>query len=204
MEVVVAAAWDRGVPVTAPPEAVPAAIRDAAKLLHVDVEELARSLTDVADRDAGRAVPVGQAGQAVAAQDVADGRARHSGEGRQAVRAEAELVAGGEDGGDLGLGQAPEANGAGAKSGPRGPQALRSRTGWSHLEAVWRLHRRPCRRRAPRPAVDVHPIHEELPAEDGQFRPTMCHESLPTGVSWIPTPSLGRLSIVNNLFVNHI
>jgi len=31
----------------------------------------------------------------------------------------------------------------------------------------------------------------------------MCHESLPSVVSWIPTPSLGRLSLVNNLFVNH-
>jgi hypothetical protein len=31
----------------------------------------------------------------------------------------------------------------------------------------------------------------------------MCHESLPFDVSWIPTPSLRRLSSVNNLFVNH-
>jgi len=31
----------------------------------------------------------------------------------------------------------------------------------------------------------------------------MCHESLPFDVSWIPTPSLGRLSFVNNLFGNH-
>jgi len=31
----------------------------------------------------------------------------------------------------------------------------------------------------------------------------MSHESLPFDVSWIPTPSLGRLSLVNNLFVNH-
>jgi len=31
----------------------------------------------------------------------------------------------------------------------------------------------------------------------------MCHESLPFDVSPIPTPSLGRLSFVNNLFGNH-
>src|SRR4030067_1101229 len=54
------------------------------------------------------------------------------------------------------------------------------------------------------PAVAVHPIDQELPAEHGQLRPTMCHESLPFGAVWIPTPSLGRLSDVNNLFVNHI
>jgi hypothetical protein len=51
--------------------------------------------------------------------------------------------------------------------------------------------------------VDRDPIHQELPAEHRQLRPTMCHESLPFDVSWIPTPSLGRLSFVNNLFVNH-
>jgi hypothetical protein len=52
--------------------------------------------------------------------------------------------------------------------------------------------------------VDDDPVDKESPAEQGQLRPTMCHESLPFDVSWIPTPSLGRLSFVNNLFVNHI
>ena len=51
--------------------------------------------------------------------------------------------------------------------------------------------------------LDDDPIHQELSAEDRQLRPTMCHESLPFDMSWIPTPSLGRLSFVNNLFVNH-
>jgi hypothetical protein len=31
----------------------------------------------------------------------------------------------------------------------------------------------------------------------------MCHESLPSGVSWIPTPNLEGLSLVNNVLVNH-
>jgi hypothetical protein len=31
----------------------------------------------------------------------------------------------------------------------------------------------------------------------------MCHESLPSGVSWIPTPDLEGLSLVNNVLVNH-
>jgi hypothetical protein len=51
--------------------------------------------------------------------------------------------------------------------------------------------------------VDDDPVDQEPPAEQGQLRPTMCHESLPFDVSWIPTPSLGRLSFVNNLFGNH-
>jgi hypothetical protein len=52
-------------------------------------------------------------------------------------------------------------------------------------------------------AVDKDPVHEQPSAERRQLRPTMSHESLPFDVSWIPTPSLGRLSLVNNLFVNH-
>lgn len=55
---------------------------------------------------------------------------------------------------------------------------------------------------------DGHPVHEgpvhEQPAAEGrQLRPTMCHESLASDVSWIRRPSLGRLSRVNNLFGNH-
>jgi hypothetical protein len=51
--------------------------------------------------------------------------------------------------------------------------------------------------------VDEDPVDQQTPAERGELRSTMCHESLPSVVSWIPTPSLGRLSLVNNLFVNH-
>ncbi len=43
-------------------------------------------LADVADRDARRPVPVGQAREAMAAQDVADRRARDPGDGRQPMR----------------------------------------------------------------------------------------------------------------------
>lgn len=55
---------------------------------------------------------------------------------------------------------------------------------------------------------DGHPVHEDpvdqQPAtERRQLGPTICHESLPFDVSWMPTPSLGRLSLVNNLFVNY-
>jgi len=53
-------------------------------------------------------------------------------------------------------------------------------------------------------AIDEGPVDQQPAAEQRQLRPTMCHESLPFDVSWIPTPSLGRLLPVNNLFVNHI
>ena len=52
--------------------------------------------------------------------------------------------------------------------------------------------------------VDDDPLDQEPSAEQGQFRPTMRHESLLFDVSWLPTPNAGRLSPVNNLFVNHI
>jgi hypothetical protein len=51
--------------------------------------------------------------------------------------------------------------------------------------------------------IDEDPIDQQPSTEHGQLRPTMCHESLPFDVSWIPTPGLGRLSFVNNLFGNH-
>ena len=51
--------------------------------------------------------------------------------------------------------------------------------------------------------VNEDPIDQQPPAEHRELGPTMCHESLPFDVSWIPTPSTGRLSLVKNLFVNH-
>jgi hypothetical protein len=55
-----------------------------------------------------------------------------------------------------------------------------------------------------RPARNDVRMVQTVDQTHGELRPTMCHESLPFDVSWIPTPSLGRLSFVNNLFVNHI
>ena len=45
---------------------VAAARRDATQALHVDVDELARSVADIAHRDPGQAVGMGQAAVAVA------------------------------------------------------------------------------------------------------------------------------------------
>jgi hypothetical protein len=53
------------------------------------------------------------------------------------------------------------------------------------------------------PTIGLDAVHEQLPAEDGQSRPKMGHESLPSGVSWIPTPNLEGLSLVNNVYVNN-
>src|SRR4029450_2703070 len=59
-------------------DAVAAAVRDAAQLLDVEVDQLARPLALVADHGAAGPVGVGQAAQAVAAQDAVDGRASHA------------------------------------------------------------------------------------------------------------------------------
>ena len=49
-----------------------------------------------------------------------------------------------------------------------------------------------------RPA-SLHPSDQELPTEDGQTGPRMCHESLPLGlVLNTPNPAAG-LSSVNNV-----
>lgn len=76
--------------------------------------------------------------KAVATENIANGRARHAGERRQAVRSEPVLVAGGEDRVHLRLGQ-----GRGERCGrelrsssPTSPSALYRR---SHFQAVWRL-----------------------------------------------------------------
>src|SRR3970282_299123 len=75
-------------------EAVAAAVGDPAELLDVHVQQFARSLPDVANRDAGRPVTVTQTGQTMAAQDVADRRARDPDDRGQAVGADAEPMAG--------------------------------------------------------------------------------------------------------------
>jgi len=181
---------------------VAAAVGDPAQLLDVDVQQLARPLADIADRDAGRTVLVSQPGQPVAGQDVADGRARHADDGRQPVRAEAVLVPGSEDRVHLHLGQGswraerPGAPVLEARLTLRfvSPEPLPGGLA-AHPEHIGGM-------RDGHP-VDQDPIHQELSAERRQLRSTMCHESLPSVVSWTPTPSLGRLSSVNNLFGNH-
>lgn len=94
-----------GRPAAPPTEAVATTVGDPPELLDVHVEQLARSLADVADGDARGSIAVGQAGQAVAAQDVGDSRPGPTDDRRQAVRADAQLVAGGEDRRHLLVGQ---------------------------------------------------------------------------------------------------
>ena len=84
-------------PVYPTAELVAAAVGDAAELLDVDVEQLARALPDVADWDARRAVLVGADGTALTREHVADGRAWDADERRQAMWPEAQLVTGRED-----------------------------------------------------------------------------------------------------------
>ncbi len=78
-------------PVAPPVGAVAATLRDPPELLHVDVEELAGALPDVADRPRGRAIAVGEAGQAVAGEDVADRRAGDAEQRCESVGSEPQL-----------------------------------------------------------------------------------------------------------------
>jgi hypothetical protein len=159
-----------------------AAVGDSTELLDVDVEQLARSLADVPDRDPCRPVLVAQAGQPVADQHVADGRAGHLDDRGQAVRAEPVFVAGGEDRVDQKLGQGPW-----HPVGPRAPvlepslalgleppEPLPGRLAAhaGHLGCMGDGH-----------PVDEDPVHEQPTAERRQLGPTMCHESLPFDVS---------------------
>jgi hypothetical protein len=163
----------------------------------------ARSLTDIADRDAGRTIAVAQARQSSAAEDVADRRAGHADERSQAVRAVRQFVAGDEDRRD--------------RRGWQGPRRA-ARPGAVVLEAgdpvcsipadpfgrCLTAHPGHFRRTGDRPAIDLHAIDQELSAEHGQLRPTMHRES-PLFV-WSKTPQTEEpgLSLVNNVLVNHI
>ena len=182
-------------------EQVPAAIGDPAELLDVDVEQLPGPLTDVADRDARRTVLVAQARQPAASQDVADGRARNADEGCQAVRPQAMSCRAARIASTCAWGRARgERWGRELRSSsPASPSASNRR---SHFEAGGGS-RRPCRPHGRRPSRQGGSDRRAAAGRASQLRPTMCHESLPTVVSWIPTPSLGRLSFVNNLFGNH-
>lgn len=186
--------------VAAPAEAMAAAVGDAPEPLDAHAGQLARTLADAADGDARRPVAIGQAGQAVAAQDVADGRARHPDDRGQPVRPE--LVAGGQDRGHLLRSERPgrTLRSRGAIPGAGLPGLA---TGAHPLGRGLAAGPSGFRRPGHGPTVDLNAIHQELPAEHGQSRPAMCHESFPTGVSWLPTPSVRRLSPVNNLFVTH-
>jgi hypothetical protein len=199
---VVVAAVRAGCPAAPAAEAVTAAVGDPPKLLDVHVEQLARSLADVADGDAGWTIAIGQAGQAVARQDVADGRAWHADDRGQAMRTDAELVAGQQDRIDLGLRQGPRRMVRPRRAVLEAGPALGT-VAADPFPGGLIAHPGHVRREGDRMPVDQDAIHQKLSAEHGQLRPTMCHESLPFDVSWIPTPSLGRLSFVNNVFVNH-
>ena len=181
MQVVVAGMGARRA-MTATPESVPATVGDPAELLDVDVEQLAGSLTDVADGDTGRTILVSQPGQPVAGQDVADGRAWDPDDGRQAMRPEAVLVPSGQDRIHLRLGQGPRRASWPRRSileshltlglVPSEPLPGRLATDPDHVRRVGDGH-----------PVDQDPIHQKLPAEHCQLRPTMCHESLLFDVS---------------------
>jgi hypothetical protein len=178
-------------------------VGDPAELLDVDMEQLARALADIADRDTRGAVAIAQAGQAVAAEDVADRRARTAGDRRQAVRPEAELVTGRQDRRHLLLGQT-----ARRTVGSRAPilEAGQSLGLIAPDPLGGRLPAHPGHRgrMGDRPALQLDPFHEQPPAKHRQLRPTMHLRALPW--FWSQTPQIPRtgLSPVNNVLMNHI
>jgi hypothetical protein len=202
VDVVVATMRARGAMAPAT-EAVATAVGDAPELLDVHVQQLARALADVPDRDPTRPVAIGQAGQSVADQDIADRRTRRTHERGQAMGPDAELVTGPQDGVDPSLRER-----ARRTVGTRRPILEAGRAfgpvAADPLGYGLTAHPGGFRRPSDRPPVDVDASHQELPTEHGQSRPTMCHESL--RFAWVPnTPNrVERLSSVNNVFVNHI
>ncbi|MEP6469446.1 MAG: hypothetical protein ABJC24_06705 [Chloroflexota bacterium] len=166
-----------------------------------------RSLARVA-RSPLRAWPLGhpvRVAQAVAtgpAQDAIDGRARVPGQRRQAGRAIPPAGSGQDDRRSRRI---------------RQPTRRAVRPGAAILEPG-----QPCRPvaadplvagraadaellgdRRHRPAVDDHPLHQQLPTEDAETRTRMCHESLRP--VWVVNTShrAARLSFVNNVLKHH-
>jgi hypothetical protein len=138
----------------------------------------------------------------VPGEDVPDGGARHADDGGQAVRPEAVCMAGGENDVDSLPGQ-----------GARHPV----RPGGPVLEPRLALGLEPVQPLPGRLAADARhvgrvgnghpfnqdPVDQQPAAERRQLGPTMCHESLPSDVSWIPTTERREALLVKNLFVNH-
>jgi len=93
---------------------MPAARRNSSELLCVDVNQLARMLPDVADRNTGDAVMVAQATGAMAVKNLVDGRPRHAESEGQPVRSVPQLPPGYQNAIDLVLWKS---TGAASRSG---------------------------------------------------------------------------------------
>jgi hypothetical protein len=86
---------------------VAAAGRNATEALHVDADQLAGSLSDIADRKAGQPVGMSEPAKAVAAKDAVHRRARMAEERTEAVPSDPQPAAGDHDPPNLSLGQGP-------------------------------------------------------------------------------------------------
>jgi len=193
VEVVIA---DReAVPGALAEDPVAAAWRDPAKALHVDVDQLARPLPDIADRRTGEAVGVSEATEAIPTKDAVHGRARVTEERSEAVRANSESASGDEDPTDLALGQGPRPTMGSSRAvletslalGPVPPQPL-IRGGSADPEHLGRGRGRPA------PGQDS--IDQEPSAERRELGRTMEHESPPSEWSFDnPIPSTRALNL---------
>ena len=176
--------------------------RDPPELLVVLVDERARVVVDVADRDTTEAIGIAQARVARSGEDRIHGRGGQPERRSDAVRTPASLD--------------PQAQDRRDRPRRRDP-GLAMRSARAILEARPALDPiagHPLVGGLPtdplglgglghRPAVDLHPRDEQLAAEHVETSRTMPHESL-LRVGVLNTPNHGaRLSLVNNLPGNH-
>ncbi len=180
-----------------------AARGDATELLVVLVDERARVVVDVADRHAARSVGVAQPTHPGPAEDLADRRARMTGQRRQAVWPVSPADPGADDEIDL-LGR------------QRARRPMRSRAVIEEaVLALIPIAANPLVRGRPadtlslrgsrrRPSLLLDPSDEQLSPEHVEFGHTMGHECLLLGLV-LNTPNRGaRLSLVNNVCGHHI
>jgi hypothetical protein len=182
---------------------VAAPVGDASELLVVLVDERARVIVDVADGDPAETVGVPQSAVAGPGKDRIHGRARVTGQGSEAVGTPASVDPGTEDRRDLvGWRQSGRAVRPGAA-------VLESRPAFRSIAGDPLVGGRPADALGlgslgDRPAVELDPRHEQLPAEHVETGRTMGHESFLR--AWVlNTPNHGaKLSFVNNVSGNHI
>ena len=179
-----------------------AAVGHPAELLVVLVDEGAGMAGDIADGGPGHPVGIAQPAEAGPSEDAVDRRARMACERRQAGRAVPSERARPKDRRRHLVGRA-----ARRAMGPRAA-VLEARQPIGAIATDPLVRRRSAdpellgdgRRR---PAVDQHPLHQELPTEDAETRTRMCHESLRP--MWVLNTShrAAGLSFVNNVLKHH-
>lgn len=174
------------------------AVGDATELLQVEVQQLARTLADVAERRPGRPVAIAQASATVPADDGVDRRARAVQQRRQSVRSVPRAKPEPEDATDPARLEGPW-----SAVRCRGPVVPPGGSLFASGGAICRPSRarpQPLPRRLPAPAVHGDPLYEEGPSTDGETAFWMGHENLRLSRQALSTSQLNREALsVNKL-----